>query len=383
MARSLFVVARLLLVFAAFLGGSPTSAQLLREPQAPVNKTPPIAPRRISAHNPLRRNAAATDPTSSRVVEFLSTANTGAGGALPPPGSNLINVLPEGDFMQAPPGTYWPDDNIFGSQRFGPNHRSDSWPGPHRFQARNAIVPDDPSIRPRFRLLGRWPWCGGCGPLFDGRVFHHLTFNAFQEKPARYTGEGNPLIESTWMSRPYHADLFSGAIVGSPLISGRVDQGSAVFYGIRLGKDLGPYWGWETRLAAASIPVYDNQNPAVPRNNDVVLWDAMFTYYPWGDARWRPYLFAGLGVVNVNYADENGVVFDESLIGMPLGIGLKYLWQDWIVVRAQLTDNIAFGGGGGGSTDAMNNFSYTLGIELRYGGPRHSYWPWNPGRYMW
>jgi hypothetical protein len=155
MARSLFVVARLLLVFAAFLGGSPASAQLLRKPQTPENKTPPIAPRRISAHNPLRSKSAVTDPTSSRVVEFLSAANSGASGTLPPPGSNLINVLPEGDFMQAPPGTYWPDDNIYGPQRFGPNRGSDSWPGPHRFQGRNAIAPHDPSIRPRFRLLGR------------------------------------------------------------------------------------------------------------------------------------------------------------------------------------------------------------------------------------
>jgi hypothetical protein len=62
---------------------------------------------------------------------------------------------------------------------------------------------------------------------------------------------------------------------------------------------------------------------------------------------------------------------------MPLAIGVKYYCQKWLAARLTLTDNISFGNS---RMRGMNNLSLTGGVEVRYGGPRLSYFPWNPAR---
>ena len=62
-------------------------------------------------------------------------------------------------------------------------------------------------------------------------------------------------------------------------------------------------------------------------------------------------------------------------MAMPIGIGLKYRLHDWLTLRADVTDNLAFGSSG---LATMNNFSFTTGMEFRFGGYHKNYWPWAP-----
>jgi hypothetical protein len=65
---------------------------------------------------------------------------------------------------------------------------------------------------------------------------------------------------------------------------------------------------------------------------------------------------------------------------MPFGVGLKYHWTDWMALRFEVADNVAFGSQGIGT---LHHISIIGAAELRFGGSRRSYWPWVPGRRAW
>ncbi|MCH8922121.1 MAG: outer membrane beta-barrel protein [Planctomycetes bacterium] len=230
---------------------------------------------------------------------------------------------------------------------------------------------------------------GLLGQLFGRRPlanpWNHPTgsswgYGMFASKPRRFFGLGGPLTHSSWMNRPYHFDWFFGAMFGGRLIPGGVKQGDEVFGGYRFGAEINHYWGWEARLGLAALPIVDSRTAAATRSNDIVLWDVNWTYYPWGDARWRPFFSTGLGFASFNFPDGMGANIKETLFGVPWGVGLKYQWKDWFVLRADLTDNWYFGGT---HTATQHNVSLTFGVEARFGGSRRNYWPWNPSRYLW
>ena len=195
-----------------------------------------------------------------------------------------------------------------------------------------------------------------------------------------------------------------GLMVGSPLIDDWVGMKEGFVGGYRVGWDFDHYWGCETQFAFASVGLYDSDrakqaqeaadallNLAVDdphltrfeqrRDADVSLWDIHFLYYPWGDATWRPYGSIGLGSVHVRFMDRLGNRHSKSLLGLPLALGLKYRCNDWLAVRVEVSDNMAFGGGPGFST--LHNLSATGGLEIRFGGTRKVYWPYSPGRHYW
>ncbi len=94
------------------------------------------------------------------------------------------------------------------------------------------------------------------------------------------------------------------------------------------------------------------------------LIDANLLYYPWGDSAWRPYASLGFGLTHFNFYDPYGHGYNTMLIGMPLGVGLKYYWTPAFIFRADLMDNLGFGG----DINVVSNFSLTGGIEYRFGG---------------
>lgn len=66
---------------------------------------------------------------------------------------------------------------------------------------------------------------------------------------------------------------------------------------------------------------------------------------------------------------------------MPVGVGLKYRVRNWLAVRLEAFDN--FVAGSGGELESLHNWSVTAGMEVRFGGSRTGYWPYNPGRHYW
>ncbi|MEX2139736.1 MAG: outer membrane beta-barrel protein [Pirellulales bacterium] len=195
----------------------------------------------------------------------------------------------------------------------------------------------------------------------------------------RHQGEGEPLLGASWLNRPYYTGFFLGALHGDTLIPGEINQSIGFFGGFRLGWDYDTYWGLETRVGFSELGLDFIDEPSVDGlATDIVVWDASLVYHPWGDSRWRPYFSLGVGLVDYDFLDELGLRHSDAVVGLPWGVGLKYRQSDWIAMRFDLLDNVAFGGKAGFET--MNNLSLTAGLEFRFGGTRKSYFPWNPSR---
>ena len=194
----------------------------------------------------------------------------------------------------------------------------------------------------------------------------------------RSTGSGQPLTTTSWLNRPYSVGWMVGAVVGPPLGHG-VDQQGGFFGGYRFGWDYDYYWGVEARIAGAEIALSERGLGNQTLTAGYFLFDANLLYYPWGDCAWRPYTSFGLGLANINFYDRRGHRYDPDMLGMPIGVGLKYYWTPRFIFRADIVDNLAFGS----QINVVSNFSFTGGIEVRFGGPRRSYWPWNTGRSIW
>ena len=218
----------------------------------------------------------------------------------------------------------------------------------------------------------------------------------------RHRGVGDPLICESWRYRPFSAGWCMGMMQGGPLIDDWVGGNQGFFGGYRFGWDFDHYWGCEMRFSFGTAALYDSQRAkeaqraaddagGLPPNDPfrarfdgrrdctASLWDVDFLYYPWGDAAWRPYVMAGLGTARIRFVDRLSTRYDQTVLGLPVAIGLKYLYSDWVALRVELADNVAFGQ----SFNTVHHLSLTGGMEVRFGGRRVAYWPWRPGRHYW
>ncbi len=186
------------------------------------------------------------------------------------------------------------------------------------------------------------------------------------------------LAGASWCNRPYHFDLWIGGIKGTDIIPGHVTQNAGVIGGGRFGWDYDTYWGLESRVGFASIQDTAQTTPLFESNDKVILWDTSLLYYPWGDSRVRPYVGVGVGVSNFQFTDDAFHKHSRMLVELPFGGGVKYRLHQWLVLRADLTDNLALGSG---RVSTMNNISFTTGLEFYFGGDHLSYWPWDPSRH--
>ena len=209
-------------------------------------------------------------------------------------------------------------------------------------------------------------------------------------------------MSESWRFRPFSVGWFLGALEGGSLIGDWVGGKHGFFAGYRLGWDYDHYWGCEMRFSFGNVALCDSQRAkdaqqaaddglGIPdddpfrdrfqgrRDATVGLWDVNLLYYPWGDAAWRPYVMAGLGTARTEFIDRLSTRYRETVFAMPLALGLKYRSSSCTAVRLELADNIAFGN----RFDVVHYVSLTGGLEIRFGGSRVAYWPWNPGRHYW
>jgi hypothetical protein len=190
------------------------------------------------------------------------------------------------------------------------------------------------------------------------------------------------VISEAWCRRPLFADLFIGAISGDEFINGEIGQQTSLLAGGRLGWDLSGQWGVEGRLAWAEVSIHNMQGLAQRRQAELLLADVSLVHYFGSDLTIRPYVSVGLGVVDWQFVDTDDTALGEQVMGVPISMGVKQRCDDWLVLRLDLTDNIAFGGGTRLGT--QHNISITGNVEIRFGGPRTSYWSWAPRKhYSW
>jgi len=222
--------------------------------------------------------------------------------------------------------------------------------------------------------------------------------------PGRSRGLGCPLVGESWLGHPFSAGWFMGSMTGGPLIDDWLGLKTGYTGGYRLGWDVNYYWGLETRLTLAAVPAYDTARAVQaqwdadtaagladddPRRGrldsghgaDVFQWDASLVYYPWGDSLWRPYLAVGLGVAEVEVMDRLSRYFDETMFALPVAVGLKWRCNERLALRIEVADLMSFPSGS--ELRTLHNLTYTAGVEVRFGGTRRAYWPWNPGRHYW
>ena len=180
-----------------------------------------------------------------------------------------------------------------------------------------------------------------------------------------------------------------------------VKMTTGVFGGVRMGWDINSNLGVEGRVAFGSLSINDSARAVQAelaadaaagisaglepssggRQGDVLQCDADLLLYPWGDSRWRPYVLFGLGTTSLHFSDAVGQSYSTTGISMPFGIGLKYLWTDRLDLRFDLIDDVAFRDRSDFNT--VNVLSFTGGIELRFGGSRQVYWPYDAGNGSW
>lgn len=226
----------------------------------------------------------------------------------------------------------------------------------------------------------------------------------FRRSQQRYLGPGGPLIQESWSFRPFSLAGVFGLVQGSPLIDDWIRENQGVLGGVQFGWDTSPYWGFETRLSWAKVEVIDTDraiaaqiakddaaglSPNDPfrhrfdgrRYNRVFFWDAHALYYPWGDSAFRPYVMVGLGATAMSFIDRTDVSYKDTLFTLPFGLGIKYRMNDFLAARIEAADFMGFGGGQ--TLELIHNVNVIGGLEVRFGGSRRAYWPWNPGRHYW
>ena len=256
---------------------------------------------------------------------------------------------------------------------------------------------------------GRCPDCGAPGPGSASDSWHpgerlREGLSRLLQPEGRYRGPGQPLLRESWRYRPFSAGWFMGALQGSTLVDDWAGQKGGYLGGYRFGWDFDHYWGCEGRFAWGYAELNDSQRakdaqkaaddakglaPDDPfrqrfdtlRDNDITcLCDFSFLYYPWGDSAWRPYLLAGIGYGRIDFEDRLSQYWQAGMLEIPLGIGFKYRWNDWLALRVELTDNVLLKNKG---IKTLHEMSLTGGVEIRFGGTRKAYWPWNPSRSYW
>jgi outer membrane protein with beta-barrel domain len=192
--------------------------------------------------------------------------------------------------------------------------------------------------------------------------------------PRRHIGVGQPLEGTSWRNRPWFAGAFFGGAFHGDLTD-NVRQNNGSLMGLRLGWDLDHYYGIEGRYAFSNPQIMDGAGNSLGDAHDYLM-DVSALYYPFGDARWRPYFGLGLGMATYRFRDETNERVHDSALSVPISVGVKYFYSPHFTLRLDAVDNVTLGSD---NLDAMNNFFLLGSVEYRFGGRRPSYYPWHGG----
>jgi hypothetical protein len=191
---------------------------------------------------------------------------------------------------------------------------------------------------------------------------------------------GEPLATTSWLNRPFYAGWWWGGLIGGSLIDGRVESEGGMIGGYRLGWDRDCHWGAEARFGFSYPTIHNEGESPASRSSSQQYWDVDLLYYPWGDSRWRPYFLAGCGWANFDFVDDQQQGVYETLWSFPLGGGVKYLYRPWLALRLSVVDNLTLGAH---ELSTMHNLAISGDVEVHFGGPRWSYFPYHGSIHLW
>lgn len=222
-------------------------------------------------------------------------------------------------------------------------------------------------------------------PLGNTLISCAKTLSPFATPAGPHKGVGQPMDTRSWLDHPYYFGGFVGSISGSTLVSGLLEQKSGGHGGFMLGYNLNDYWGLESRLHFSSIDLKGTATASAQglfsHSNQISVLDAAVHYYPLGNAKWRPFFKYGLGFARESFTDTYGNKVRINTAAMPLGVGLRYWWNEKLAIQMDLVDNMIFSAKG---TKTQNNFAFTVGITYAFGTSKNKrptvYWPYTPSR---
>ena len=232
-------------------------------------------------------------------------------------------------------------------------------------------------------------------PLAETMFVAAQTLSPFSTPPGPDKGVGRPLVGMSWLDHPYYFGGFIGGMRGSELVSGLIEQKDGGTGGLTFGYYMNDYWGLESRLHFASINIRDTDyaralleaawDPELPmpprttRSNQLTIFDVSVHYYPLGNAKWRPYFKYGLGVGRQTFVNSFGFDIESDIITMPMGMGMRYWWNERLAVQLDLTCNTIFATS---NTRMQHNVAFTMGLTYAFGTGRRTppvlHWPATP-----
>jgi hypothetical protein len=231
-------------------------------------------------------------------------------------------------------------------------------------------------------------------PLGDTLFACARTVSPFCTPAGPDKGVGMPLVGKSWLDHPWYVGGFIGSTSGSELVSKMIKQKNGGIGGLPCGYNFNDYWGLESRLHFSAIDIYDTDfardifNNFAPegtvllpstRTNRLSILDASVHYYPLGNAKWRPYFKYGLGVGQQKFVNTFGNSLSSDVITMPLGMGVRYWWNERIAIQADLVDNMVFASK---IAKTQNNVAFTLGLTYAFGSGKKAhpfhFWPATP-----
>ena len=235
-------------------------------------------------------------------------------------------------------------------------------------------------------------------PLGETMLVCMKTISPFNTPSGPDKGVGMPLAGKSWLDHPYYFGGFVGVMCGSQLVSGMINQDDGAHGGLTFGYNFNDYWGLESRFHFAAIDIRDTayarelflaaweqDNPGMiappntTRTNELTILDVAVHYYPLGNAKWRPYFKYGLGIGRQKFVNTFGFQESSDIFTMPLGLGLRYWWNERLAIQMDLNNNTIFSSG---SAKTQNNVSFTIGLTYAFGNGRRTapvhYWPATP-----
>ncbi|TWT48555.1 outer membrane beta-barrel protein [Botrimarina hoheduenensis] len=199
--------------------------------------------------------------------------------------------------------------------------------------------------------------------LIDQLMLRHSSTHG------RAMGPGQPLRGTSWLNRPLSFGLDVGGLFVTSSPSPNVRTNNDVLLAGTLGWDWDHYWGSQARLVWSTPHLENTTQPTVSASDNLFIADLSVLYYPWGDSRTRPYYRLGLGLTDVEYTQDDGTRRQDTLMTVPLAIGVKHQVRRWLSWRLELAENFAAGQNGTGD---LHNLTLTTGLEWRFGGRSES-----------
>ena len=159
------------------------------------------------------------------------------------------------------------------------------------------------------------------------------------------------------------ADINAKAFTFSPFIGGYVFESkenldNKMLSGLRLGyevnKNVGVEGVFEFFKTEYSIPALTSKT-----NYFGYRLEALYNFMP--ERRWVPYLAVGAGGRSLGY--DHPQVNNRNQFALDYGVGLKYFLYSNLAIRADVRHIYVI-------NDTANNFEYTLGATMYFGGSK-------------